>query len=76
VASFTCELTASGAKLRWAATPGRTYQLESTMDLPASSWLPEGEPVAATAAWVEVVIPQSQVAADARRFFRVRTAAP
>jgi hypothetical protein len=74
-ASFTCEVTSTGAKLRWAAAAGRSYQLESTADLEGSPWLPVGDPVIATGAWVEVLVPRTQVTSDARRFFRVRTTA-
>jgi hypothetical protein len=76
VQSFTCERTDSGVRLRWAAVAGQSYQVESTADLATNPWASFGNPVTGTEGWAEVMIPQSQVAAEARRFFRVKTQSP
>ena len=76
VQSFTCELTGSGARLRWEAIAGRTYELESTTELQGSPWVPVCKPMVATGIWLEVVVPRSQLASEARRFFRVKVASP
>jgi len=76
VQSLTCERTDSGVRLRWAAVAGQSYQVESTAELAASPWASFGSPVTGTEGWAEVMIPQSQVAAEARRFLRVKMLSP
>jgi hypothetical protein len=76
VQSFTCELTGSGARLSWEAIAGRTYEVESTTDLQASPWVRVCPPMVATGIWLEVLVPQSQLASEARRFFRIKVASP
>ncbi|HEY9171982.1 MAG TPA: cytochrome c3 family protein, partial [Verrucomicrobiae bacterium] len=75
VQSFTFELTVEGLKLRWASVPGRTYELVTTTDLNSGSWEKVGNPFVATGLSVETVVPQAQLRAEARRFFRIRQAA-
>jgi len=76
VQSFTCEHTAAGLKLGWAAIPGRTYQVLSAADLQNGPWVPVSAGVMATSRSMETLIPQSQLTSEPRRFFRIREIAP
>ncbi|MEI2723124.1 MAG: cytochrome c3 family protein [Verrucomicrobiota bacterium] len=75
VQSFTYEQTASGLKLSWATIPGRTYELLSTTNLNTGSWLTLTN-LPATACSMEMVVPQSQISTEPRRFFRVKEISP
>lgn len=76
VQSFTSEAVATGFKLSWASIPGRAYQLQSTTDLQSGLWTPVGDDLPANGRLMEIVIPDSQVNGEPRRFFRVMEISP
>ncbi len=74
VQSFTYEPTDGALKLRWAAIPGRTYEVQATTDLQTGNWEKVGESHFAIGRLMETVVSYGQIANEPRRFFRVREA--
>jgi hypothetical protein len=62
-------LVASGAvTLTWSAVAGQTYQLETSSDLGAISWMSLGAPIPACAGYVTTT---DSVGPEVKRFYRV-----
>jgi len=76
VQSFTSEPTEAGLNLKWAAIPGRSYQVESTTDLEKGPWAPVSSSMMATTRAMELLIPSGSLGTEPCRFFRIKESAP
>jgi hypothetical protein len=76
VQAFTYEQTVAGLKLRWAAIPGRTYQLLGTADLKAGPWVPVGTSLTASNRWMESVLAPGQLGPGPQKFLRIMETTP
>jgi hypothetical protein len=63
-------------RLRWSATPGRKYQLQTATDLVSANWTPIGPSNSATTVWQEYLVPEAVLTNSAQLFFRVKELQP